>query len=128
MKKKIITTLAVLAVIGICMYFYMYKGHRDIASESADFTVTVAELQQQFAENPTKAGKQYADKCIEVSGSVTSVSPSDSTAGIDGKLNVKFKDAAAKISEKQQLKVKGRFVGYDDLLEEFKMDQASIVE
>lgn len=128
MKKKILTTLAVLAVIGTGMYFYLYKGHRDIASESADFTVTVGQLQQQFSENPTKANKQYADKTIAVSGIVTSVDAPSHSAVIDEKLSVVFKEMNVKLGAQQNISIKGRFVGYDDLLEEFKMDEASVGE
>jgi hypothetical protein len=47
---------------------------------------------------------------------------------IDDKMNVIFTDSIPKnISENQTINVKGRFIGYDDILEEFKMDQVSII-
>ncbi len=127
MKKKIMISLAVLAVIGVGLYFYMYKGHRDIASEQVHFNVTVAQLQQQFLADPTKANAQYADQTIAVSGLVTAVDESNHLVVIDEKLSVAFKENHT-LTPQQRVGVKGRFVGYDDLLEEFKMDQATIVD
>jgi len=129
MKKKIMIVLAISAVLGCGLYFYMYKGHRDIATENADFTLTVAQLQQQFATDATNASKQYADKTIAVSGAITAIDAANHSVAIDEKLSVVFNDSVLMgITEHQKVKVKGRFVGYDDLLEEFKMDQAAVVE
>lgn len=129
MKKKIIIVLAVLAVAGVGLYIYMYKGHRDIASENADYSLTVKTLQQQFIDNPTKANKQYADKTIEIYGKITSVDLDEHAIIVDEKLSVVFKDSVMKnLTVENLVKIKGRFVGYDDLLEEFKMDQAAISE
>lgn len=127
MKKKIMISLAVLAVIGVGLYFYMYKGHRDIASEEAHFNVTVSQLRQQFSADPTRANAQYADQTITVSGLITAIDDSNHLVVIDEKLSVAFKEIHT-LKPQQRVGVKGRFVGYDDLLGEFKMDQASIVD
>lgn len=129
MRKKIMFTLAILAVIGVGLYFYMYKGHRNIAAESADFRLTVSDLQQQFSANPTAANKKYADKTLEVSGKVTAVDTESHSLTIDERLSAVLTDSVMNgIALQQKVKIKGRFVGYDDLLEEFKVDQVSISE
>ncbi len=128
-KKIIIVSMFSLAVIGAGLYFYMYKGHRNIASESADYSLTVKTLQQQFTQNSGKANKQYADKTIEVYGKITSLDLPSNTITLDGKLSAVFKDSSmTKLQVEKLIKIKGRFVGYDDLLDEFKMDQASLSE
>jgi predicted negative regulator of RcsB-dependent stress response len=127
MKKKIIIVLAILALSGAGMYLYMYKDHRDIATESADYSTTVSKLQQQFKENSTTANKKYADKTIEVYGKITAADLPNHTITIEEKLSAVFKDSVVKdLPAGKSVKIKGRFVGYDDLLEEFKMDQVSL--
>ena len=129
MRKKIMIVLAVLAITGAGLYFYMYKGHRDISSESADYSTTVKDLQQQFTANSTDAGKKYADKTIEVYGKITAVDLAAHTITVDEKLSAVFKDSVLNnVAAQKQVKIKGRFLGYDDLLEEFKMDQVSLEE
>lgn len=127
MKKKIMIALALLAVIGVGLYFYMYKDHRDIATESADYVLTVPELQKQFSVNGDAANKKYADKTIEVLGKITAVDPATHSLTLDEKLSAVLTDSVMNgIALQQKIKIKGRFVGYDDLLEEFKVDQVSI--
>lgn len=125
--KKILVVLVVF-IIGIAagLYFYLYKGHRDIAAEKADFVTTVNTLQQEFASNSTTANTKYLDKTIEVSGKITNIDSATHAIVIDDKLYAVFKDSVLGNARLQkQVRVKGRFIGYDDLLEEFKIDQAS---
>lgn len=129
MRKKILLLILVLIVGGAGFYFYMYKGHRDIASESVDFSLTVANLQKEFTENDSLSNLKYADKTIDIYGKTTSIDLEHHTIVIDEKVSAVFKDSILpKIKLQAPIKIKGRFVGYDDLLEEFKVDQVSIVE
>lgn len=129
MKKKIMITLAVFAVLGVGLYLYMYRSHRDISSENADYSLTVAQLHEQFTKNSNAAGKQYADKTVEVLGKVTAMDRAAHVVTIDEQLSATFTDSLLNgISLQKPIKIKGRFVGYDDLLEEFKVDQAALSE
>lgn len=129
MIKKVMIVLAFLIVVGVGLYLYLFKNHRDISSESADYKLSVKELQQQFAENDTLANRKYADKTIEVYGKITDIDLPSHTVTIDEKLSAVFKDSVLDhLAVEKQTLIKGRFVGYDDLLEEFKMDQVSLSE
>ncbi|MBC7607519.1 MAG: hypothetical protein H7199_11275 [Burkholderiales bacterium] len=129
MRKKVMIVLAFLIVVGVGLYLYLFKNHRDISSESADYKLSVKELQQQFAENDTLANKKYADKTIEVYGKITDIDLPSHTVTIDEKLSAVFRDSVLDhLAVEKQTLIKGRFVGYDDLLEEFKMDQVSLSE
>ena len=128
MKKKIIVILAIFVVIGIGLYAYIYKAQRDISSESTAYSLRVKDLQRQFSEEAVKANKKYDDKTIEVSGKITSIDAASHSVVIDDKLSAVFKDSTLKFSANESVKIKGRFVGYDDLLEEFKMDQVSLAK
>lgn len=129
MKNKIITVLLVLVAASIGVYFYAYKGHRDIATEEADFELTVSALSKEFSENDSLANSKYADKTIQIYGKVSNIDLSSHTIVIDEKVSAVFTDSVLpKINLQEQIKIKGRFVGYDDLLEEFKVDQVTLAE
>lgn len=129
MKNKIAIVLLVLIVASVSLYFYAYKGHRDIATENADFELTVTALSKEFSENDSLANSKYADKTIEIYGKVSNIDLQSHTIVVDEKLSAVFTDSVLpKINLQEQIKIKGRFVGYDDLLEEFKVDQVTVVE
>ena len=129
MKKKLFVVILILIVAGVGIYFYMYKGHRDIATENVDFELTVADLSKEFSESDSLANSKYADKTIQIYGKVSSIDLPSHTIIIDEKLSAVFTDSVLpKINLQDKIKIKGRFVGYDDLLEEFKVDQVGIAE
>lgn len=130
MKKKLIVVVLVLVAILFAGYRYLYKGHRDIASESAEFSMTTSQLLSEFKTDGTKANSKYADKTITISGKITDVEAEANSISIDGKLSATFSaaDAAKSLKVGDAVAVKGRFVGYDDLLEELKLDQSSIAD
>lgn len=129
MKRKIIIFLTILVIASVGLYFYAYKGHRDIATEDADFELTVASLSKEFSQNDSLANSKYADKTIQIYGKISNIDPSSHTIIIDEKLSVVFTDSVLpKMNLHDPIKIKGRFVGYDDLLEEFKVDQATKAE
>jgi len=128
MKKNIIIFLFLIALIGTGGFFYIYKSHRDIASEKEDFTMTANAIFSDFQINESKANFKYLDKTIEVSGKISSIDLETKSIVIDEKLFTTFADTIPKISEVNSvIKIKGRFVGYDGLLEEMKMDQCIIL-
>jgi len=129
MKKKITFIILILLVIGaFAVYKYLYKEHRDISTEEIAFAVPVETIYKEYQANDSLAAIKYADKTISVAGSVTSIDLPANTIIINERMSVTFHDSVDKMLQTgQQVKVKGRFVGYDDLLEELKMDHASII-
>lgn len=128
MIKKILIALSLFLLIGISVYRYTYKGHRDIESETADYVVTVSGLEKEFTSNDSLAYIKYQDKTIEITAQVTAIDSASNGIVMDEKIFATFKDRLpAAISTGKTLKIKGRFLGYDELLQEFKIDQSSIV-
>ncbi len=129
MKKKLLIFAFLLATGATIIYFYMYKEHRNIATETADYTITVPDLQKEFLINDNVAYQKYQDKTIQIIGTISSTDDTNKTIIVDDKLLATFLD---KLSEDlvvgKQITIKGRFLGYDDLVEEFKIDQATVVE
>ena len=128
MKTKVLVGILILLIVAIAAYFILYKGHRDIATESADYVVTVQDLENEFIANDSLAGNKYQDKTIELTSKITTVDVENKGIVLDEKVFATFTDSLPKeVAVGKTLKIKGRFLGYDELLQEFKIDQISIV-
>ncbi|GEP52039.1 hypothetical protein FNO01nite_27110 [Flavobacterium noncentrifugens] len=126
MKKKIIFAFVVIAVgCAFAAYKVLYKEHRNISLENATFSISVKTLEQEFLANDSLANAKFADKTIEVHGKITNIDAASNSITIDEKLEAVLFVKDNGLQLQQQVHVKGRFVGYDDLLGEFKMDQVS---
>lgn len=128
MKKTVILFLFLIALLGIGGFFYVYKAHRDISSEKQDFTSTTNAIFSEFQTNENKANAKYLDKTIEITGTISSIDLITKSIVIDEKLFATFADKIPNSTQANSaIKIKGRFVGYDGLIEELKMDQCVIV-
>tara|TARA_B100000768_G_C11265769_1_gene371008 strand:+ start:1296 stop:1673 length:378 start_codon:yes stop_codon:yes gene_type:complete len=125
MKKKIL-----LFVFTLCLFFlgynYLFPDHRTINLEEALFNVEASILFDQFIDNSKQAEYKYLNQTITVSGVITSFNPENIM--INNKIFCKFENIVNKININDSIIVKGRCIGYDELLEEIKLDQCSIVK
>lgn len=130
MNKKIkIIGFGILTVliIGFVIFNYaLHGGRRDLATEKVSFTVTSKSIIAEFAKNVSAATKKYSDKAIAVSGTVTAVT--DSIVTIENSIICNFKVPESAIKINQTIKVKGRLVGFDDLMGELKLDGCTITK
>lgn len=125
MKKKQFFFVFCLVFLGLVTYQYLYKSHRDIASEKAFVHMKANDLILEVQE--TKAlPVQYLNQTIQISGTVTSTSTHEIT--LDEKLFFQFDQSISRIQQDQQISIKARCLGYDDLLEEVKFDQAILIK
>lgn len=128
MNKKILFGISISLAIASSLYLYIYKGHRDINTENATYTVSITALEQEFAANDSLALSKYQDQTIELTAQVTAIDFENKAIVLDQKVFATFNDNLSKdIISGKTLKIKGRFLGYDELLEEFKMDQSTII-
>lgn len=126
MRKIILGVLFLLALIG--GYFYIYKEHRDIAKEEVSYEIAVPALFSEYQSNESTANTKYLDKTIVVSGKVSSLNMETQSIVLDEKLFSTFLDKIpSTIKPNSQIRIKGRLIGYDSLLEEIKMDQCVIL-
>ena len=124
-KLEIIGILfVVILLVAISINYVFHGGARDLASEEVEFRVSSKDIILEFASNVTSATKKYSDKAISISGKVTAVSYSIVT--IDQTIICNFKSPDSNIKKEQYISVKGRLVGFDDLMGELKLDQCSI--
>ncbi|MEC3908370.1 hypothetical protein VOI54_15170 [Tamlana sp. 2201CG12-4] len=118
----ILITLILLTIVGI---MYIYQEHRDIKTESPVFVLTSGVLIQQFSSNTSESEKKYLDKVIEVSGIISHIDGNSLT--LNDKLFCLLQNPVPNIIINTSTKVKGRCIGYDDLLQEVKLDQCIII-
>ena len=104
----------------------MYQEHRDIKSEKAAFHIESTVFGNEYAVDVQKATEKYIDKTIQISGKVTEIENDSFT--LDN-LVVCYTDSTTlkKITLNSKLFVKGRSIGYDELLGLVKLDQVSII-
>jgi hypothetical protein len=129
MKKKLFFVVLILIVVSFGVYKYLYQEHRDISSEKATHTSTVKEIFKSFVENDSLANVTYLDKTIELHGKISNIDFSNKIITVDEKLLARFNEILpGNIKLLDSIKLKGRLMGFDDLLEEIQMDQCTIIK
>lgn len=128
-KSKIIILLATLVIIGVVSFptiknFVYNMGKRDIQSEKAVFTISSQSIVAEFTANADASNKKYLEKPVAINGTVTSVNGKEVI--LDDVINCTFLKVDTSVKKGQKLTIKGRVIGYDDLLGELKMDQCNV--
>ena len=129
MIKRRIKFLGIIIVVIIISFFsiryYVYNaGRRDIQSEETAFEVSSDSILNDFTSNTTTSNKKYLEKTITVSGIITSVKGEEVI--LDNSVNCNLLTASKSLKKNQKVTIKGRVVGYDDLLGEVKLDQCNL--
>lgn len=119
--------LVVLAVLFV-LYKYLYKSHRDIANEEVLFTTTTSVILDEFKKDEVAANSKYLDKTIIIYGKITALDLKEQSVTIDAILFGKLLDTESSLKINDSIRCKGRFIGYDELLEEIKMDQITLIK
>ena len=128
-NKIIFISIAVILIAAFSVYNYVYQGHRDIQSEKAAYTLKAIDFVKDFEGNEQEATAKYLNKTIVIEGSLSSID--DTFVVLE---NVVFfalnKNEILPTSRllNTVVRIKGRCIGYDNLLEEVKMDQASLLK
>lgn len=126
MWKKSILLLVVFSgiVLGTALYKYIYHEHKSVATAASDYSVSSKELVEAFITDPEKASKKYLEAIVTVSGSITETDSEGML--LSSGVFCYFLDSIPKY-DTAKIKIKGRCIGYDELLEVVKIDQCSIV-
>jgi hypothetical protein len=129
-KNKIVIGIVMVVLIGIIAFPYLKNylvysyGKRDVQSEAALFTSTTKNIVAEFTANTAAANKKYLEKPVAVSGTITSINNKEVI--LDETVNCNLTSGDATLKEGQAVTIKGRVVGYDDLLGELKLDQCNL--
>jgi sRNA-binding regulator protein Hfq len=125
-KFKIVAIILVVLITGFFIYNYvMTGGARNLEKEKSEFSTSAVVIFGEFSSNSEIATTKYLNKAVEISGKVTNVD--ENVITLDEKVSCQLL-VSEKVEVNGQLKIKGRVTGYDDLLEELKLDQCLIVK
>jgi hypothetical protein len=122
-KSKIAFGVLFIIVIAVfSVYKYSTKPPAEIEERSVDFTGTYKELFREIEINAAL----WQDKIVLISGEISSLDDKGFVLSKNIYCILKEVSILKKITSKQNIIIKGRIIGYDDLLEELKLDQCII--
>lgn len=126
MKRKLIVLL-VLILLAVAGYKYIYQDHRDIQKEQPVYVISSNFLANEFSQNSIEAEKKYLNKTIEINGVITEINITDIT--LNNSVFCQFVNTINNtLKTNDNIIIKGRFIGYDDLLEQVKLDQCNVIQ
>ena len=119
-----------LSIIGVVVVYLTYnKPHKDFNKSRSEFTIESKDLIEFYQNDADNANTSYLDKILLLTGVITDIGTNiiildngivctlDPSQVINKKINL-----GSKIS------IKGRCIGYDDLLEEIRIDHSFIMK
>ncbi|WP_299887467.1 hypothetical protein [uncultured Lacinutrix sp.] len=127
MKKIKWIALLLIVVLAYLGYNYIYQDHRNISEEKAAFSVTAVSLQEKFSNDTQASETKFLNKVIEITGQVSEINETDFTLDDAVFCSVDKSNALSKDNLSKTITIKGRCIGYDDLLEQIKLDQCTII-
>ena len=130
-KMKFIKKYFPLLIIplAIAVYFVWNKPHKDYSTMRTDITISSLNFINEFKANSTLATEKYLNQIIFVSGNTTDKLTKSVVLdnGIVCTLDSSSLKALRLIQINNEISIKGRFVGFDDLFEEIRLDHCFIM-
>ncbi len=120
----ILILLTLLVVFG---YNYIYQDHRNIEGEQPVFSISANEINTEFSGAIEASEKKYLNKTVEIHGQITELNTKDLT--LNDNVYCAFNEPLeTSYNIDSKIKIKGRCIGYDDILEQVKLDQCTIID
>ena len=119
-----------LSIIGVVVVYLTYnKPHKDFNKSRSEFTIESKDLIEFYQNDADNANTSYLDKILLLTGVITDIGTN--IIILDNGI-VCTLDPSQIISEKinlgSKISIKGRCIGYDDLLEEIRIDHSFIIK
>jgi len=114
---------------AIAVYFVWNKPHKDYSTTEADITVNSSNFINEFKTNSTLSAEKYLNQIILVNGNITDKLTKSIVLdnGIVCTLDSSSSKALELVQINNEVSIKGRFVGFDDLFEEIRLDHCFIM-
>ncbi len=124
MNWKIFFGLVLVAIGALFVVYRIYnKPHKDIESAKVDYELHLSTLMDEFTSNADEANVKYADKVLMIEATMSDIQDGEhvhlflSDGGM-GIANCEMLDSSTDYYSKgESIKLKGLFVGFDDLIE-----------
>lgn len=123
--SKIFVGLIIVAIVGSFIgYKIAYKPHAQIEAQAAAFTGDADAFKNDVVANQTK----WLNGIVAIKGTITDKDGKGIVLNETIYCQFKNPEQIGVLSNKAAIKIKGRFIGYDDLLEEVKLDQCILMK
>ncbi|CAM1346042.1 hypothetical protein [Tenacibaculum crassostreae] len=122
-NKKWLISSVILLILGIFLaYSYVYKPHQNTESLKTDFEGEASTLLSSIKDDSTL----WLNKVVVLSGKVTSKDVKGIT--LNNSIYCQFREdtKTSEINIDDTITIKGQIIGYDDLLDELKINQCII--
>ncbi|QNL20476.1 hypothetical protein HZR84_00415 [Hyphobacterium sp. CCMP332] len=124
MNWKVFLGLVLIVIIGLFVVYKIYnKPHKDIASAQVDYETHLSALIDEFEQKPDESNSKYTDKVLMIEATMSDIQDGEhvhlflSDGGM-GIANCEMLEKSKDFFKKDEtVKIKGLFVGYDDLIE-----------
>ncbi|WP_106793263.1 hypothetical protein [Aquimarina sp. Aq78] len=123
-KNFIILALVFLGAIGFVLFSYAQKEHRIIHTEKAGISTTAITFYSAYTRDKEAFNASHLDKAVELKGRITAIE--SNSIVLDQKIAVTLERGLIALKINKKITIKGRYVGFDDLLEQLKIDQAEV--
>ena len=119
----------VFIVLLIIVYAVWNKPHKNYSNTKPSITIDSSNFINEFKTNSTLATEKYLNRVILVNGNVTDRLTKSVVLnnGIVCTLDSSSLKALGLIQINNEVSIKGRFVGFDDLFEEIRLDHCFIM-
>ena len=122
-KSKLFLIVLIIAIIcGVTAYTIAYKPHKTIQEQKIEYSGNASSLLEKLQSNP----EQWQNKIVSINGSVTSKDKNGIMFNNNTYCQFLNSKELLNVHNSDVITIKGRIIGYDDLLEELKLDQAII--
>ena len=127
LTKKYLPPILILLL--IIVYAVWNKPHKNYSNTKPNITIDSSNFINEFKTNPTLATEKYLNQVILVNGNVTDRLTKSVVLnnGIVCTLDSLSLKALGLIQINNEVSIKGRFVGFDDLFEEIRLDHCFIM-
>lgn len=123
--KKAIFGFLFIVTLSIFGYQYVFKAPQNVRKATSEFTIDASLFSKEFTDDLQKAEKKYIHKIFTVEGEITDIE--EDGIILNNSVYCKF-DQKFQSNLNEKIKVKGKYIGYDELFEVIKLDQCSIVK